>query len=301
MPLHLATSRRSSFDILRDLLDCDSRALHVRDKYSLTPLDWLWIRHVVDWNSDTSTSPANIMPSTRRYVSPHFASWHNVTSQAMMDDLVDNLDAGKRHLLDSLLERIQLLLVASARETWRNESMRNTQPQQQWSLLHSACAVPCPLALVHLACCNDATSLRTRDVHTGRLPLHYAAARPGYRATIPVGISREMRTMVEPSAAIFVALQYKEATRVVDANNQLPLHICIDTVKQENNDKDGASVISKLLMFHPDSLERRDGKTLLYPFLQAAHGPNASVNLTFMLLRKNPTLVSSGGTVYISE
>jgi hypothetical protein len=106
--------------------------------------------------------------------------------------------------------------------------------------------------------------------------------------------------MVETYPAIVVALQYKEATRVVDANHQLPLHILIDTVKQEN-DNHGASVVSKLLSFYPDSLERRDGKTLLYPFLQAAHGSNASVNLSFMLLRKNPTLVSSSGTVYISK
>lgn len=296
VPLHLATSMRSSLDMLRDFVDCDPRALHVRDKYSLTPLDWLWIRHVVDWNSNT-TQIANIMPSTRRYLSPHFASWHNVTSNDMMDD-IDDVGAAKRQLLDSLLERMQLLLVtAAARKLPRTESMLNTH---SLSLLHSACAVPCPLALVHLACCNDTKSLRIPDVHMCRLPLHYAAARPGYRATISVGVSREIRTMVESYPAIGVALRYKEATRVVDANHQLPLHILIDTVKQEN-DNHGASVVSKLLSFYPDSLERRDGKTLLYPFLQAAHGSNASVNLSFMLLRKNPTLVSSSGTVYISK
>lgn len=286
VPLHLATSMRSSMTVLRDLVEFDPTALQVQDMYHLTPLDWLWIRHVVDWCSITETVTTNVTPSTRRYLSPHFAGgWHDRTTATMKSS---NNVGGKQAILESLLERICLLLPAAAKTMTKNFTHDNQG--EQWSLLHSACAVPCPLAMVRLACREDPSSLGIPDLHAGRLPLHYAAARTGYRATVPVGVSREVRSMEEPSPALEIASKFVNATRVADANNQLPLHIAIDTAKSSSNDKDGG-VLSKLLELYPDSLERRDGKTKLYPFLQAAEGPNASLNVTFMLLRKNPTLV----------
>ena len=80
VPLHLATSLRSPVTLLRDLVENAPSALAVQDMFHLTPLDWMWIRHVVDW---CSTEPpfVTIMPSTRRYLSPHFAGWHDRTSE----------------------------------------------------------------------------------------------------------------------------------------------------------------------------------------------------------------------------
>lgn len=285
VPLHLAATMRSPMTMLRDLLEFEPYAARVKDMHNLTPLDWVWIRHVVDWCSETETAVTeDVMPSTRRYLSSHYAGWHDLTSVEMKTS--DDTD-GKEALLNSLLDRMHLLLPAAARAAAKEPEYTRGE---QWSLLHSACAVSCPLAVVRLACQNDPSSLNT--LHAGHLPLHYAASRTGYRATVPVGVSREVRTMVEPSPAMEVASKFVQATRVVDAHFQLPLHIAIDTVKRTNDDE--ATVVTELLRLYPDSLERRDGKTMLYPFLQAAKGPNASLNMTFMLLHKHPTLVSSG-------
>lgn len=288
VPLHLAVTLRSPVTLLRDLIEYDPNALRVQDMHNLTPLHWAWIRHVVDWcSTDTSASPPDVMPSMRRYLSSHFAGWHDRAS--------DEMKAGDAHdkneISDLLLDRMRLLLPAAARAA---TTKGPTHKQgETWSLLHSACAVSCPLAVVRLACQEDPDSLNVYDVHARRLPLHYAAARTGYRATVPVGVSREQRTLSEPSPAMEVAAMFVEATRVVDEDMQLPLHIAIDTAKREKEEEE-EEIVMELLRLYADSLERRDGKTMLYPFLLAAEGPDASLNLTFVLLRKQPTLVYSG-------
>ena len=284
VPLHLAISLRSPITLVKDLVEYEPTATRIQDMYHLTPLDWMWIRHVVDWCSVTEPFSADVMPSTRRYLSPHFAGWHDRVSEAMKSGKTNS----KRKHLESLLERMYLLLPAAAQAATKEPVCEQGEP---WSLLHSACFVSCPLAVVRLAHEKEPDVVTIRDLRSGRLPLHYAAARTGYRATVPVGVSREVRTMVESSPAMELASTFVQATHVVDANGQLPLHIAIDTAKI-SNDKE-ATVVTELLHLYPDSLERRDGKTKLYPSLQAAAGQDASLNMTFMLLHKHPALMSN--------
>jgi hypothetical protein len=279
VPLHLATSLRSPVALLKDLMENEPKALFVRDMFHLTPLDWMWIRHVVDWCSAESPF-ATVMPSTRRYLSPHFAGSHDRATNELNSD-------NSTALQEALLERMRLLLPAAARAATDEAS---SEQGEQWPLLHSACLVSCPLALVRLACMQEPRALKVRDDRAGRLPLHYAAARCGYHATVPVGVSREVRSMMEPSPAIDLATKFVQATRVVDKEYQLPLHIAIDTAKRAHDNV----VVKELFRLYPCSLERRDGKTKLYPFLQAAAGPDGSVDLSFSLLRERPTLVASG-------
>ena len=293
VPLHLAITMRSPMTLLEELVKSDPDAVRVRDMNGLTPLDWMWIRHVVDW---CSTEPAaalpvelrQVLPSTRRYLSSHFAGWHDRATHEM--NTIDAVHTSRRQLLDMLLDRMSLLLPTVARTS--TAAQHAPKRDATWSLLHSACAVSCPLAVVRLSYQQDPESLNTRDVHAGRLPLHYAAARTGYRASVPVGVSREVRTMEEPTAAMEVASKFLQATRVVDNNYQLPLHIAIETAKETIGDGE-TEAVTELLRLYPDSLERRDGITKLFPFLQASEGPKGSLNMTFMLLRKHPTLVSS--------
>jgi hypothetical protein len=279
VPLHVATSLRSPVTLLQNLMENEPKALLVRDIFHLTPLDWMWIRHVVDW---CSAEPpfVTVMPSTRRYLSPHFAGWHDRTTKELNTN-------NNSVLQEALLERMRLLLPAAARAATDEPVYKQGEP---WSLLHSACFVSCPLAIVRLACKQKPHTLKIRDSRAGRLPLHYAAARFGYLANVPVGVSREVRSMMEPSPAMELATKFVQATRVVDAENQLPLHIAIETAKRVNDNE----VVKELIRLYPCSLERRDGKTKLYPFLHAATGPDGSFGLSFSLLRERPTLVASG-------
>jgi hypothetical protein len=70
-------------------------------------------------------------------------------------------------------------------------------------------------------------------------------------------------------------------------------------------------VLERLVQNHPESLERRDGKTKLYPFLQATAAatkyrsppsPNGfdipspdemPLSVVYLLLRENPSLVDT--------
>lgn len=312
VPLHLAVTMGSSITLLESLIEYDPDSIRIKDMHDLTPLDWVWIRHVLDWNSFALSSTrrpnelilvpsAAIMASSRRHVSSHFTGWYDRTWKDM--NAGDTQDTTE--ILNTLLERMRLFLpaAASVMVSTRNgpgvymfvPSAKDSKDAQvvNWTLLHSACAVPCPLQVVRLACSEDSSSLKTLDTFLGRLPLHYAAARGGYRISVPLGIAREARTMTEQSPVMDVAETFLEATRVVDNHYQLPLHIAIDTAKKTPSD-DNVEAVVELLRLYPDALERRDGKSMLYPFLQAATGEDAHLGLTFVLLRKNPAFVACG-------
>lgn len=181
------------------------------------------------------------MPSTR--LSPHFAGWHDRTTEEIN---TNNNDRGQVVLREALLERMRLLLPAAARVAATDEpAYKQAEP---WLLLHSACFVSCPLALVRLAWKQEPHALGIQDLRARRLPLHYAAARSGYVGTVPVGVSREVR-MMEPSPAMELASRFALATRIVDAQYQLPLHIAIDTAKRVNDTNEVVMELLSLSMF----------------------------------------------------
>jgi hypothetical protein len=174
----------------------------------------------------------------------------------------------------------------------------DTEP---FSLLHAACFVNCPLAMVQLACTAFPEQLRFKDSQLDRLPLHYAASRRGYAAQYPIGVSYNVQRMEEVSPVKLVASEFPGACRVADGIQQLPLHIAIDHAKEETQQHEMFQEFRKprghytdievLLQSYPDALQRRDGMTKLYPFLQAAEGCEANLDLTYILLRRDPSLV----------
>jgi hypothetical protein len=282
VPLHMAVSLRSSVSLLKRLVEQGPEAMLVSDIHNLTPLDWLWIRHTLDWTSSTPMNP--VSPSTRRYLQNNFSELHNQASREEKTQVSTVLQ-------ETLWQRMRLLLSATAIAACNEPVYKRGEP---WSMIHAACFVQCPLAMVRLALRRQGTQLlQQRDLRMGRLPLHYAASRKGYAVRIPVGaMSEGVQDIAEPSAVLELLDHFPEAARVADTNGQLPLHVAIDTAAST----DGSSnwnVIQALLSQYPASLDRRDGKSKLFPFMQAAIGRRASVEDTFLLLLENPTLVGS--------
>jgi hypothetical protein len=204
-----------------------------------------------------------------------------------------------------------------------------------FSLMHAVCYVPCPNAFVHVALTLDnpstvCGSLRARDAFLGRLPLHYAASRSSHVTRVPTGAtSSDVHAIKESSVVAVVAASFPDACRVTDSCGQLPLHVAIDTYKHrtspgtlaaeqmsvsddgsavdgdESKDEtvmEGLMVIQTLLAHFPGSLDRRDGRTGLFPWQQSGVGPSApgaradgsrfttsSTTHTFVLLRACPT------------
>jgi hypothetical protein len=77
VPLHMAMSLRSSILLLKRLVERGSQAMMVSDIHNLTPLDWLWIRHRLDWCNPSSTPFYPVSLSTRRYLANNFSQLHD--------------------------------------------------------------------------------------------------------------------------------------------------------------------------------------------------------------------------------
>lgn len=319
--LHLAATMNSSTDIIKALVEEKPMVATVADAKGLVPLDWIWIRHVTDWCSYSSTNPAPFSASRRRYVSAHFWQWHGQVSKQYLgiDDSLESTSRNPgvresiRRLRLDLIQRISTILPAMV--TMRSQGHNNnhmddsvphlTAPENQYPLLHSACAVSCPLAMVALLCDEFPQQLSTREKEHGRLPLHVAASRSGYTKQIPTGVLGTLQgTIVKEVSPLHLILSKNpSASRIADAANQLPLHIAIDHIKKtrkaqerhkemdDQKERFCTKEVEALLDQYPESLHRRDGPTKLYPFQQAAYGMEGDLELTFVLLRRDPTVI----------
>jgi len=367
VPLHIVSSMRCAPDLLKKLIQEDNVALGVSDIYGLKPLDWIWIRHTLDWCS--SSEPfAPVMVSRRRYIHTHFLDWYRRVSNQYLGvdkpiDVSPNPDvrAMSMRLKSDLLQRMCIVLPEMVLLQWREEDRENDvdidmgireelgkgerPPSTKVSerplmpLLHAAAFVSCPLAMIQLACDAFPADLVTFDTRMRRLPLHYAATRKGYGAQFPIGASCSLHNLEEVSPLQAILARFPEASRVTDGRSQLALHIAIDYVKDEKMrlrsdhgtisscstttssasmdvegddetdtssqsssrgalpstavriNQPGHQEIGGLLHAYPESLYRRDGVTRLYPFQQAAEGENGDLELSYMLLRHDPSLV----------
>ncbi len=324
VPLHIAVSMRCSTDLLERLVLEDGVVLGVSDIHGLRPLDWIWIRHTLDWCS--SSDPFGpIMVSRRRYIHNHFVDWYGKVSKQYlgidrsMDESANSVvrDLSIR-LKNDLLKRISIVLPEMAfQQTGESDGdQMDVDDVGAFPLVHAAAYVDCPLAMVNFVCEIYTSQLWTPDKRLRRLPLHYAANRGGYIAQYPVGVSCNLHKMEEVSPLQMILAKYPSASRFADDFRQLALHIAIDHAKVtkqecrrrrlEENSSDsseqevdhhsqqsGHQEIKALLQVYPEALQRRDGISKLYPFQQAAEGPNGDVEIAFMLLRRDPSLVRS--------
>lgn len=280
VPLHMAASLRSSVSLLKMLVQRSPHSALVPDIHHLTPLDWLWIRHALDWCSSTLNP---VSPSTRRYLEADFSQLHERASREETTQV-------STILLETLWQRLRLVVPAAAVAGCKEPRFKQGEP---WPMMHAICLTHTPLAMVRLVLRREGKKvLKKRDLRMGRLPLHYAATRSGYSARVPVGaMSERFQEISEPPAVLEILRESPKAARVADANGQLPLHIAIDT--SGSLDKPHFESIQGLLSEYPDSLERRDGKTKLFPWMQASIAKGICVETAFSLLLKNPTLLSS--------
>jgi len=143
-----------------------------------------------------------------------------------------------------------------------------------------------------------------------------------------------------PPIALDLIRLFPEGARVADKDWRLPLHLAIEERKKSIRNRrrtdsirsssiqrmrvrgrstpplqmekeeekkrkaEDAPVVAKLISVYPEALERRDGVTKLYPFMQAAAnsevdgeeifggvGSESDLNLIFILLKANPAII----------
>jgi hypothetical protein len=332
VPLHIAVSMRASVDILQQLIGEEPRTVSVPDNHGLLPLDWVWIRYTLDMCSWPIRCFSNVAPSRRRYITSNFLEWHERVSNQHLGISKSYQDSsfleGNCPLTLDLLKRISHLLPIMAGHSQAKDSsilIDRDDGSAFALLLHAACAVNCPLALVALACEAHPNQLGSKDEQRKRLPLHYASSRSGYTAQFPIGVTNQLQGMEEVSPVDYVLGKQPLACRVVDGLNQLPLHIAIDHAKGEGRrrrrrlpyslDACASSTplpertghrsshrpVDAILSHYPEALQRRDGRTKLFPFQQAAEGRDGDAELCFLLLRRDPTLITSTSKTLSSQ
>jgi hypothetical protein len=197
-------------------------------------------------------------------------------------------------------------------------------PVGRATLVHSAFASPCCVpAVAWIAASLFPQELGAFD-ERGRLPVHYAAMRRWNAWDWPRDDG-----LAEPTASkllqheslrmlkIAIEVSGPRGVRVADKDHRLALHHAIETFvhactclsrnpgssDDENDMQEVLEVIRRMLSLFPDSLQRRDGVTKLFPFLQATalatelhdqlhRQEMLPLSMTFLLLRTNPTLLS---------
>uniref|UniRef100_A0A6U3C4K4 Uncharacterized protein n=1 Tax=Entomoneis paludosa TaxID=265537 RepID=A0A6U3C4K4_9STRA len=203
-------------------------------------------------------------------------------------------------------------------------SIRATQdvPIGNSVLVHSAFGSPaCLPAVARIVACLFPEELAKPD-ERGRLPIHYAVCRPLHEwdwprdnnanESAPAQLLRQ-ETLQIIGAALDLSPQHVLTVR--DNEGRLPLHDMIDNLCQasmrfpptRDNVNDILNVLNNVVEQYPASLQCRDGRSKLYPFLQAATAENnhssgtssiptnpaydLGLSISFQLLRENPFIM----------
>jgi|NOAtaT_6_FD_contig_31_3127158_length_2614_multi_7_in_0_out_0_1 hypothetical protein len=248
-----------------------------------------------------------------------------------------------------LWEKALCLLRACSVASPSDASCVSETRQHKSSVLHVAAINPCvPSSILYVALSLYPNFANRRD-HLGRLPIHCAASRfmckwkPSPLIQLPPYHTNRLRRpwdhhrnfsreqiISEPIVAS-VLDAYPNGVRMYDNLNRLPLHYAIETVVKSlhvidehdfyHPNEGGMDLwnafIEPLVKMWPGSVDKRDGVTKLYPFMQAAakldttegdnsddlfqlkedldeHSSVRQLNVIFTMLRLNPELVRLG-------
>jgi hypothetical protein len=201
-----------------------------------------------------------------------------------------------------------------------NAAQPGVMPSGDQIFVHTAFASSCcfpPAAL--LAARLFPQELRLRDLR-GRLPIHYAASRiwhawdwPPESTANEAAASRLLSGESLSALRVAMNLSLQSAMSLTDTDNRLVLHHAIETFVQACSQpsryisisliKAMHEILLDLVRAHPDSLSRRDGRTMLYPFLESAAVASENraqayvhnelpLSITYILLRQNPAILA---------
>jgi len=208
------------------------------------------------------------------------------------------------------------------------------------SMLHSACSSPSPLAIVRLCVSLYPEQLLLRD-SSGKLPLHHAACRVWdvreicrESSSASTGASNTPNIILNESTKVLELVlnsSSPEAAGVLDHEGRLPFHHAIDSALKVVVDRqygtnarmdrdrgmDGSDdealfsvihVLRSMIRMKPETIEAKDGRTGLYPFMQVSAGATENIarydsvkktnsvtlSLAYSLLLENPSLATVG-------
>lgn len=271
------------------------------------PVDFLRMRHIpveVSGNADCF-----------RYANRSFEVLQQIRKRYRLRGRAEEQLWTRQEVIISLFwtKAVSLLQASNAAEP-------GIMPAGSHIFVHTAFASTCcfpPAAL--LAARLFPHELWLRDLR-GRLPIHYAASRIWHAWDWPPEISvneaaaaRLLRGESLSALRVAMDLSPPSAMSVTDTDNRLVLHHAIEAFAQACSQPSRSINISlveamheillELVRAHPDSLCRRDGQTMLFPFLEAAAVATENqaqpyvhdelpISITYILLRQNPSILA---------
>jgi len=278
IPLHVACSVGVPLDVLKTIVKATRGAVPVEratpkgthpliwcsNSSGDTAADLLWIRHVEGYRRfdvDRSFYPLkrNGLTNDRDYkelLQQAVNHFHLRDSQSLQLPVEDGFE--------SFLDSIALLVTESS-----------VSSRSDPTFLHDVCrcsppatnALPSPLVHLFLSLCKQ--NLLTEDQY-GMIPLHYLVQSSGH----------EMRKLKD------YVLHYLKAAptalRLTNSEGRLPLHILLDHASDIH-------LVHEMVARFPESIDIRDPKTNLAPFLLAAQNTSSSLDIIFSLLSQSPS------------
>lgn len=334
--MHLAVTMRCSRDVLKHLIHVAPESLLVKDRCGLTPIDWLWIRFITDiihrdgqisQGSEHNFEQPKVKISSRRIIPNDFIPFVEKRCLNILNALqrffsdstcqVRSLDIAANHTreeeeYDFWTKLNGLLPVAAGLFAKEDQSgvINGINNVSEWNIVNAAAYMNVPRYVLLRAVSLNPNELMLQDA-IGNLPIHYTAARSGYKKTLNIGVRSEIQELIEKSPIFDLLSLCPGATQIANQYGQLPLHIAIEKEKYDlrrasdmnapkslNNNAFENSIVVTLSRTNPASLEHKDGLTGLYPFMQAAtedEYTKANLSTIYALLLECPSLVQTEG------
>ena len=280
-PLHyLAYSRSCPFSTLKLMMDfCEPNQEKGTsfDPTIFTDVDGDTPLH---WALDGYMSPRRINQLVR--YSKKALQIENSSGRRPFDQFVGNFVDSDWQLHDlcgrEAWENIQAYLKALTENFGKEDG-------SEWLPLHmiASSSVEFPTVFIDMALHYGKDDLAKEDA-MGNLPLHLACAK-GY----------DNGESCDVSIAISMLTTYPQAAhKATRASKRLPLHLAVASKKP-------LPLIAALLKAYPSSLNIKDPRTGLWPFLLAGVENESSIDSTFCLLRADPSIIQIAIRALISK
>lgn len=331
LPLHVASSVGVPMSVLRLVLEKTVHAV-VKTKDRPHPLVWStnisgftaadleWMRHIEGGRGFYEARA--FYPLETSGIRWHCSRQDEFYRELLRDAVAQVIASNSTYITDGrqeraaepfgfLLNRIMLLIhVAHCGVVMHPSHDLST------NLLHAASSLargsgPClPKPLLDLTYWMDPGVVLRADAE-GRLPIHYSVM-PSTTCD-DVALKSTRKDQIEATDYLswvkFLLEEAPATSAKTDNTLRLPLHYALDgsftgadawgRIRTDDEAPEMKTpswqqeVIELLVSTFPDSVERKDPLTCLYPFMQAAANPNVSLDTVFSLLQRSPALLSS--------
>jgi ankyrin repeat protein len=307
-PLHAACRCGAPLKVLELLLRANPSAVNEPDYEGLTPLLRLWVRYVVilgDDGIDGVRFPADLTEELRE-------AWKKteLLLQCAYFGSMPTSSCATPHYSSSF----------GGGGATRTSTTTATPKKGTFRAVHAAAAVDCPRAVVKIAAIVHPEQVEERD-ENGMTPLLIAAKAPifkvrdlsddGYMLEDHIhgdetydeleerncgdcrtnhnnnigGGSDPQEVAQQPSVIEILVRASPRSACIPDLQGRLPLHMAIASGKRWNEG------VRAILEACADGLSIPDGRTRLYPFMQAAVVKEADTDTILELLRRDPSLI----------